>query len=72
MWISEAACCLGALPGEKNGRPRVYNTQVLVDNNGNLAKLLQKSPPFDVSIPGKVSLQSASTAAGGELVLKVI
>ena len=73
MWISGGGMAVSGAPPVENGeslKPRVYNTQVLVDNNGNLQSYYRKVHLFDVSIPGKVSLQeSASTAAGTELVL---
>jgi hypothetical protein len=73
MWISGGGMAVSGAPPAENdesSKPRVYNTQVLVDNNGNLQSYYRKVHLFDVSIPGKVSLQeSASTAAGTELVL---
>jgi apolipoprotein N-acyltransferase len=70
MWISGGGMAVSGAPPAVNGGPRVYNTQVLVDNYGNLQSYYRKVHLFDVSIPGKVSLQeSASTAAGTELVL---
>jgi predicted amidohydrolase len=70
MWISGGGMAVSGAPPAENGGPRVYNTQVLVDNHGNLQSYYRKVHLFDVSIPGKVSLQeSTSTAAGTELVL---
>jgi predicted amidohydrolase len=73
MWISGGGMAVSGAPPAENSessKPRVYNTQVLVDNNGNLQSYYRKVHLFDVSIPGKVSLQeSASTAGGTELVL---
>jgi predicted amidohydrolase len=70
MWISGGGMAVSGAPPSESSKPRVYNTQVLVDNHGNLQSYYRKVHLFDVSIPGKVSLQeSASTAAGTELVL---
>lgn len=52
------------------GRPRVYNTHVIIDGSGNVRCLYRKIHLFDVSIPGKVNLrESATTAPGRKLVV---
>jgi predicted amidohydrolase len=73
MWISGGGMHVSGAPPAENDescKPRIYNTQVLVDNHDNLQSYYRKIHLFDVSIPGKVNLrESASTAAGTELVL---
>lgn len=65
MWISGGGMHV-AVPGE----PRVYNTHVIVDNDGMLRSQYRKMHLFDVCIPGKVDLrESKTTKAGEELVL---
>ena len=60
----------GAPPDSENdGRPRVYNSHVIVDSNGMVRALYRKTHLFDVSIPNRVNLrESATTAPGNELV----
>lgn len=71
MWISGGGMHIsGAPPADKSSSPRVYNTHVIIDNEGSLQCYYRKVHLFDVSIPGKVNLrESATTAPGTELVL---
>jgi predicted amidohydrolase len=48
----------------------IYNTHVIIDNEGNIANFYHKVHLFDVSIPGKVNLkESKTTLPGKKLVL---
>jgi predicted amidohydrolase len=74
MWMSAGIHVAGAPPlqAAMNGseNPRIYNTQVILDNEGNLQCYYRKIHLFDISIPGKVNLrESATTAPGTELVI---
>lgn len=71
LWISGGGMhVLGAPADEGTGRARVYNTHVIVDDSGTVRCLYRKIHLFDVSIPGKVTLQeSATTAPGDKLVI---
>jgi deaminated glutathione amidase len=74
LWISAGGMHVRGAPPrhstneEDTSIPRVYNTHVIVDNQGNLQCYYRKIHLFDVSIPGKVNLrESATTAPGTEL-----
>lgn len=71
MWISGGGMHIGgAPPDETEGSQRVYNTHVILDEQGNVKALYRKIHLFDVSIPGKVELrESKTTAPGTEVVL---
>jgi deaminated glutathione amidase len=73
LWISGGGMQIrGAPPAQSNdsSRPRVYNTHIVLDNNGEVKCVYRKIHLFDVSIPGKVDLQeSATTAPGSDLVV---
>jgi predicted amidohydrolase len=71
LWISGGGLHeLGAPPCTETGNARVYNTHVIIDNEGCLQAKYRKIHLFDVAIPEKnVFLkESASTAAGDKLV----
>lgn len=75
MWISAGGMHVSGAPPQQShdgddvsSNPRVYNTHVIVDNEGNVQCYYRKIHLFDVSIPGKVNLrESATTAPGTEL-----
>lgn len=71
MWISGGGMhVLGAPSDPVSGNPRVYNTHVILDDQGQVKAIYRKVHLFDVSIPGKVQLrESATTAPGTELVV---
>ena len=71
LWISAGGMHVSGAPPslEQPSRSRVYNTHVILDDQGDIQCSYRKIHLFDVSIPGKVSLQeSATTAPGHELV----
>jgi len=75
LWISGTMHVAGAPPRppyedndgdkEEDRRSRVYNTHVVVDNEGVLRASYNKIHLFDVSIPGQVQLQESKTTAPG-------
>lgn len=71
LWLSAGGMHVsGAPPDPESGNKRVYNTHVIVNDQGELKAVYRKVHLFDVSIPGKVQLrESASTAPGTELVV---
>lgn len=71
LWISGGGMHVsGAPPDPETGNQRVYNTHVILDNEGTLQAYYRKVHLFDVSIPGKVQLrESATTAPGDKLVV---
>ena len=71
LWISGGGMhCSGALPDEETGNARVYNTHVILDDQGKVQAIYRKIHLFDVSIPGKVQLrESATTAPGNKLIV---
>jgi predicted amidohydrolase len=55
---------------DDTGREKVYNTHVIIDDEGRLRASYRKIHLFDVEIPGKVSLrESDTTLAGTRLVV---
>jgi predicted amidohydrolase len=55
---------------DDTGREKVYNTHVIIDDEGRLRASYRKIHLFDVAIPGKVSLrESDTTLAGTRLVV---
>lgn len=69
LWISAGGMHVAGAPPEQ-ARDRVYNTHVVLDNDGTVVGIYRKIHLFDVSIPGKVDLrESATTAAGEDLVV---
>lgn len=70
LWISGGGMHESGAPPNTDGKDRVYNSHVILDNNGNVQAVYQKMHLFDVSIPDKVNLrESATTAPGTELVV---
>lgn len=71
LWLSGGGMHVaGAPPDPESGNQRVYNTHVILDEQGDLKAIYRKVHLFDVSIPGKVQLrESATTAPGTELVV---
>ena len=72
LWISGGGMHVAGAPPAENGsdRPRVYNTHVILNEQGVVQCLYRKIHLFDVHIPGKVQLrESATTAPGTELVV---
>ena len=60
-----------ALEATTNGedKPRVYNSHVIIDNEGVVRAVYRKSHLFDVAIPGKVNLRESATTAPGDAVV---
>lgn len=56
----------GGPPAEGADRERVYNTHLIIDEQGDVRALYRKIHMFDVSIPGKVNLKESNTTAPGE------
>ena len=50
-------------------KPRVYNSHVIIDNEGAVRAVYRKSHLFDVAIPGKVNLRESATTAPGDAVV---
>lgn len=71
LWLSGGGMHVaGAPPDPDSGNQRVYNTHIILDDQGEIKAIYRKTHLFDVSIPGKVQLrESASTAPGSELVV---
>ena len=70
LWISGGGMHESGAPTDEDDRPRVYNSHVILDSDGNVQALYRKTHLFDVSIPNKVNLrESATTAPGTELVV---
>jgi predicted amidohydrolase len=71
LWISAGGMHVsGAPPDDATGNSRVYNTHVILDEQGDVKAIYRKIHLFDVSIPGKVQLrESATTAPGAKLVV---
>jgi Carbon-nitrogen hydrolase len=71
LWISGGGMHESGAPAdEETGSPRVYNTHVIVDDQGDVRATYRKMHLFDVSIPGKVHLrESKTTAPGSDLVV---
>jgi deaminated glutathione amidase len=71
LWLSGGGMHVaGAPPAEGSDQPRVYNTHIIIDDQGTVKCLYRKIHLFDVHIPDKVNLQeSATTAPGTELVV---
>ena len=71
LWISGGGMHVAdAPPHPISHQPRVYNTHVILDDQGQVQSLYRKIHLFDVSIPGKVELrESNTTAPGTELVV---
>jgi predicted amidohydrolase len=56
--------------GDDEGVEKIYNTHVIIDDEGRLRACYHKIHLFDVAIPGKVSLrESDTTRAGTRLVV---
>lgn len=69
MWISGGGVHT-RVPRTASDQKKIYNTHVIIDNNGKLKAYYHKIHLFDVSIPGKVNLQeSKTTEPGTKLVL---
>lgn len=71
LWISGGGMHeAGAPPCKEDDKSRVYNSHVIIDNQGNVQAIYRKTHLFDVSIPNKVNLrESATTAPGTKLVV---
>lgn len=71
LWISAGGMHeSGAPPDEESGHRRIYNTHVILDDQGCIRETYEKIHLFDVVIPGKVQLrESATTAPGRRLVV---
>lgn len=74
LWISGGGIHeKGAPPctGDESKCPRVYNTHIIIDSDGNVVTKYRKVHLFDVSIPSQgVNLrESATTAPGSKLVV---
>lgn len=71
LWISGGGMHESGAPNDpSSGRPRVYNSHVILDDKGRIKCVYRKSHMFDVSIPNKVNLkESATTAPGTDLVV---
>jgi len=71
LWISGGGMHVSGAPKDpESGNMRVYNTHVILDDQGEVKAIYRKIHLFDVSIPGKVQLrESATTAPGTKLVV---
>lgn len=59
----------GTFPERIAGDARVFNTSIVVDRSGQLIALYRKIHLFDVDLPGAVLRESATVAAGGDVVV---
>lgn len=50
---------------EEGGRKKIYNTHVIIDDNGQIQSYYHKIHLFDVSIPNKVNLRESNTTSPG-------
>lgn len=70
LWISGGGMHESGAPQSEEGKPRAYNSHIILDNTGKIQALYRKTHLFDVSIPNKVNLrESATTAPGTKLVV---
>jgi predicted amidohydrolase len=71
LWISGGGMHVsGAPPDEETGNTRVFNTHVILDDQGTVQAIYRKIHLFDVTIPEKVQLrESKTTAPGSKLVV---
>lgn len=71
MWISGGGVHTRVPKSKASAeQQKIYNTHVIIDNNGQLKAYYHKIHLFDVSIPNKVNLQeSKTTKSGTKLVL---
>jgi predicted amidohydrolase len=70
LWISGGGVHTRVPTSKSPSDQKIYNTHVIIDNNGLLKAYYHKIHLFDVSIPGKVNLQeSKTTEPGTKLVL---
>ena len=69
LWISGGGMH-ESVPASSDEDPKVLNTHIVLDKNGDVQCKYSKIHLFDVSIPGKVNLQeSKTTNAGKQLVV---
>jgi len=73
VWISgvihTAAAATSTTTAEdepSTSEPKIYNTHVIIDENGQIKSFYHKIHLFDVSIPGKVNLKESKTTAPGQ------
>ena len=70
LWISGGGMHESVPASSSDEDPKVLNTHIVLDKNGNVQCKYSKIHLFDVSIPGKVNLQeSKTTNAGKKLVV---
>eukprot|EP00578_Thalassiosira_sp_NH16_P017226 CAMPEP_0181106496 /NCGR_PEP_ID=MMETSP1071-20121207/16562_1 /TAXON_ID=35127 /ORGANISM="Thalassiosira sp., Strain NH16" /LENGTH=376 /DNA_ID=CAMNT_0023189905 /DNA_START=143 /DNA_END=1273 /DNA_ORIENTATION=+ len=67
LWISgggvHTTAAVGVAPGDER---RIYNTHVIIDDEGQIRAHYHKIHLFDVSIPGKVKLRESWTTLRGD------
>lgn len=68
LWIS-ACVHIQAPPSESDNSPRLYNTQLLLDDAGTIRAVYRKIHLFDLSLPNLVLKESATTAPGHNVVV---
>ena len=65
LWISACMHTSGA-PVSVEGKERVYNTHLIIDQTGSIKATYHKIHLFDVSIPNEVELRESNTTAPGK------
>ncbi|KAG7370378.1 carbon-nitrogen hydrolase [Nitzschia inconspicua] len=65
LWISGGGLHMANAPVSNEGKPRVYNTHIIMDHHGIIRTCYNKIHLFDVDIPGQVSLKESATTAPG-------
>lgn len=70
MWISGGGVHTADPAARDNdassSQSKIYNTHVIIDNNGQINCFYHKVHLFDVSIPGKVNLKESKTTSPGK------
>eukprot|EP00986_Skeletonema_menzelii_P009786 scaffold4547_cov135-Skeletonema_menzelii.AAC.6 len=68
LWISGGGIHTAATSTITTGNEpsKIYNTHVIIDEQGQITSFYHKIHLFDVSIPGKVNLKESNTTAPGQ------
>jgi len=70
LWLSAGGMHVAGAPDNQEGKNRIYNTHIILDDTGSIKACYRKVHLFDVSIPDKTHFkESATTAPGSQLVV---